>query len=717
MRLDKRHVAGAVGVVGGVLWLRSRYVASVKAAAAARRAKILAAGGTLPAKKHRVAVDKEFLRRLRVLIPIVLPKLWSKPFLLLSLHSMFLVARTFMSIYVANLDGVLTRSIVEKNGVDFGWAMAKWLGIAIPATYINSLLRYLESKLSLAFRTRLVKVMYQRYMTSECYYRVDNLDSRLDNVDQSLTEDVSQFCAQLAHIWGQISKPLLDIVLMTRSLYNLFIAQSGGQSMRDPALLALLVTASTAGMLRAVTPPFGKMIAAQQKKYGELRAVHARLITHSEEIAFYRGHKVEKSVLDDAYEALRDHMSSLYARRINYTMFEQFLMKYVWGACGLVIIAFPHFAPANAGAATAGGPMTTGKVGGRTQEVIVARGMLINVSDALERLLSSWKDITELAGYTERVYQMTVIFEDMKNEKYEKFQTGALPITALGTVYDNADFIDMKDVPIATPNGDVLIEKVNLRIERNMHVLITGPNGCGKSSLFRMLGSLWPVRGGVLRKPSISNMFYIPQRPYLSHGCLREQFIYPDTTEDMRAKGLTDDDLLKILQVVDLAHVVTREGGWDARNDWRDVLSGGEKQRVGMARVFFHKPMFAILDECTSAVSIDVEGQMYEHAKAMGITLLTVTHRPSLWKYHTHLFKMDGQGGYVFSAFDEVSDKQSLTLTEKKKNLEAQIAELPKLQADLDVLNAQIKNTEDAMVKRFSDQSLKASGKKGRFVK
>uniref|UniRef100_A0A6B2KZG8 ABC transporter domain-containing protein n=1 Tax=Arcella intermedia TaxID=1963864 RepID=A0A6B2KZG8_9EUKA len=615
------------------------------------------------------------------LLKILFPSIRGREFLLLLLHTGFLISRTFISIQVANMDGALVRTIVQKRPTDFLMNLSKWLLMAIPASYVNSMIRYLEKKLAIALRTRLVEHLYQLYMNGETYYRVENLDSRLKNSDQSLTQDVASFCDALAHIHSQISKPLLDLILMSIQLIAITRARNTGANRNNTGNQAIFGVAisfasvwMTANLLKWLSPPFGKLTAQEAELEGKLRAAHSSLITNAEEIAFYQGHNVERTFLWECYLSLIKHMNTTFKVRIWYNMLESFLMKYVWSATGLLMVAVPTFTRIEE---TAKDGDTSSVVSERTEAFVTSRNLLLSLSDACERIMSSYKEVTALAGYTHRVSAMVKVFKDLgAGRKYKKEMARNANVQLMSSRGEvtEGDFINFEDVPIVSPNGDVLIESLSFTLQPGMHTLISGPNGCGKSSLFRILSGLWPVYKGKLTKPHKDDLYYIPQKPYMSHGTLRDQVIYPDTKDLMESSGKTDKDLEMVMDWVNLMAIVKREGGWDAKNDWADVLSGGEKQRLAMARLFYHRPKFAILDECTSAVSEDVEGKMYLKAKELNITLLTVTHRHTLWKYHNYLLQMDGSGGWKFTQLD-ISVR--MTLKEEKSKIEHQLIGLP----------------------------------------
>ncbi|KAF8370913.1 pmp-4 [Pristionchus pacificus] len=623
-------------------------------------------------KKRRKMIDPLFLKQFRFLLKIMIPGLFTKEVGIIAIHSLILICRTFLTIYVAALEGKMVKCIVQKDMKAFFWQLAKWEAIALPATFVNSMIRFFESHIGLALRSRLTEHAYKEYFADQTYYQVSNLDSRLLNADQCLTEDITMFSQSVAHLYSHLTKPVLDIALITLTLVSYARRRGSGKSIIFPMILGSFVVSATARILKAVSP--------------------------SEEIAFYNGHEAENKQLHGAYQKLKEQMSLIYKKRVFYIMMEQFLMKYVWSGAGMTMIALPILTAINP--TTASGKLLEdepdGGVSERTRGFTMAKNLLVNSADAAERLMTSYKEIVELAGYTSRVYEMFNVFREVKKGQYqrtepenadgskikrrlERFDTSK--ITGVIRFSDDGSIV-LNEVPIVTPNGDTVVKSMSIHIVPGMHTLITGPNGCGKSSLFRILGMLWPVYRGELHMPKKDKMYLIPQRPYMTLGTLRDQVIYPHTAWQMKRRGVKDDDLAKILAKVHLSHIVEREGGWDAKSDWMDVLSGGEKQRMGLARVFYHMPQYALLDECTSAVSIDVEGDIYQAIKDAGITLLTVTHRPSLWKFHTHLLRYDGEGGYEMSEMLGDTEEERLSLNDERAKLEDRLRNINKLLGD-----------------------------------
>ncbi|PMD53564.1 ATP-binding cassette sub-family D protein-like protein member 1 [Hyaloscypha bicolor E] len=627
-------------------------------------------------KKPKVELNREFFKNLFRLLKICIPGWRSKELRLLISHSVFLVIRTLISLKVAAMDGQLVSSLVRGRGRDFLIGIVWWMAIAVPATFTNSMLSYHQCQLSLQYRTRLTNYIHDKYLSNMTFYSLSALDDRIKNADQLVTVDVSKFANSLAELYGNLAKPTLDMLI-----YNYSLSKSvGGEGLFFMSLLVQL----SANVMRALTPPFGKYVADEARLEGEFRFEHSRLIDYSEEIALYNGHEAEKDTLDKGYFTLIKHVNYILRRRFTHGIMEDFIIKYVWGALGLILCSVPVFFKIPGAVAQT--------MGDRTESFVTNRRLLLSSSDAFGRVMFSYKEVTELAGYTSRVATLLEVMDDIKAGHFEKTlvsdESSAEQLDLMkgrGTVIESED-IEFINVPIITPGGSVLVKALSFSMKRGDHVLVVGPNGCGKSSLFRILGGLWPVYGGTVRKPSLSQVFYVPQRPYLSSGSLRQQIIYPDSLRIMRSKGITDTDLLAILKILDLDHLVSSfPEGWDAEAEWRDVLSGGLQQRVAMARLFYNRPKYAILDECTSSVTLEMEKVMYDHAKALGITLMTVSHRRSLWKYHSKILQFDGQGHYIFTGLD--ADKR-LKLEDEREELEVLLRGVPEVERRVAELTA-----------------------------
>lgn len=631
--------------------------------------------------KKKVTIDHVFYRRLFRLLRISFPSWRSRSTLNLIGLSVALVSRTLISLFVAELDGRIVSSLVRGDKAMFFRRVTAWMCIAVPAVLTNSMISFFLNSLALAIRSRLTEFIQRDYLRNMTFYKLTNLDDRIRNADQMLTVDVQKFSRAISLLYGNIFMPIIDSLV-----YNYRLSQTVGIEMLIATTFVIRLTALA---LKLRTPPFGQYAATEQQLEGEYRFGHARLLENAEEVAFYRGQELEKKLIDRSYFSLLKHVNRVFHIRIGHGMFEEGIVKWLWGAIGLVICSGPvFFKMPNFIKRKSGSDM-----GSRTETFVTNRRLLLSSSDAFGRVMLSYKEMSELAGYTSRLTELLEVMDELGSGRAKKRLVTSVGQEAIdrkneifsrrGEVIEGSDDVVFEDVPIVSPNGDVLLEKLSFRIEPGHNLLIIGPNGCGKSSMFRILGGLWPVYGGRVSKPPNNEFTYIPQRPYLSLGTLRDQIIYPDTVDEMRAKGVKDEDLIEILKLLQIDNIVEREGGWDVQREWRDALSGGDKQRIAMARLFYHKPKYAILDECTSAVTLDIEKIMYDHATKLGITMLTVSHRPSLWKYHTHVLQYDGQGGYVFTELD--ADKR-LKLQEEKQQLEQNLLLLPKWQERLEEL-------------------------------
>ena len=635
----------------------------------------------IPPPSTKAGVNLAFLHQFLSLLSIMIPRWRSKETGLIVSHGVFLVLRTYLSLVVARLDGAIVRDLVGGNGRSFVWGLIQWCGIGSLASYTNAAIKFLQSKISIAFRTRLTRYIHDLYLNDHLnYYKLLNLDGAIgEGIDQFICQDVTLFCGAAASLYSSLGKPLVDLFVFNYQLYR---------SLGPLALTGLLSNyVLTATILRRLSPPFGKLKALEAKKEGQFRALHSRLITNAEEVAFYGGADIEKLYLNRSYKDLRTWMEGIYSLKVRYNMLEDFVLKYSWSAFGYLITSLPIFLPAWGGL---GGVMElstdpsreSGRERSRMKEFITNKRLMLSLADAGGRMMYSIKDLSELAGYTSRVYTLISTLHRVHAHAYFQPRGGSAEAYSLsdiqGTIYQGFDGVRLEDVPIVAPalypyGGDELIESLSFLVHSGDHLLVSGSNGVGKSAVARIAAGLWPVYRGLISRPrriGADGIMFLPQRPYLSIGTLRDQVIYPHSELDLREHDKNDHQLQRVLDEARLGYLPEREGGWDTKKEWKDVLSGGEKQRMAIARLFYHEPRYAFIDEGTSAVSSDVEGLLYERAKEKGITLFTISTRASLKKYHTfHLTLGLGAEGADWEV-------QKIGTEEEKMGVERELAEL-----------------------------------------
>ncbi|KAI3381734.1 hypothetical protein SNEBB_004604 [Seison nebaliae] len=626
-------------------------------------------------KKEIHRIKFSFFSQLIYIVRLIMPSLLSKELIYLICIALGLIGRTYADIWMIKNGTLIQSAIVSRNAKAFFSQLISFSLTTPFISIVNCFLRYSISQLKLTFRSTLTKYMYDKFLNGFTYYRMINVDRRITNPDQIITEDVDKLTNGLVDMYSNLLKPLIDIILYT------VILTKNMNLMTPITLLVYLVLSGT--FLTKMRRPLIAMIVRKQNLLGKIRAATSRIINSSEEIAFYRGNIREKYNMFQFINQLHGHLEDMNNYNFSTGLLDNVVGKYSATAIGYIILSRKFLDLRSK-------EFLDSSYDDRLQYYYQNGRLLLKLASSVTRVIVAGKDATKLSGYFKRIIDFDLTLNDLVADNYVttipkpeaddphnriaiNSPTNGTEMEnsddwlnvlkpGLGTVIIKDDLIRFDDVPIVTPNGSVLTERLNFSVPSGVNVLVCGPNGCGKSSLFRVLGELWPLFGGTLTKPDKRNLFYIPQKPYMSLGTLRDQIIYPDTTINMAQKGYTDSHLRELMDLVQISEKSLEKQhnnalGLDQRLDWMETLSGGEKQRLAMARLLYHEPQFAILDECTSAVSKEVEGTLYESCKQRRITLLTVSHRESLWKHHDFVLKINGDGCFSFNKIDNETER------------------------------------------------------------
>lgn len=544
--------------------------------------------------------------------------------------------------------------MVSKDWADFTASLRKFAQAAIPAAIVNSGLKCLQTIISLSFQRRLTEHLHKCYLSDRVYY-VASVLGGLSNPDQRITEDVAKFSFAISELYSYTFKPVLDMIFFTYSLAKT-IGYRGQFFLYGYFLFCSI-------FLRAISPPLALMTTQEASLSGNFRNAHQRIVSHAEEIAFNDppGGDTEHMILNDYLYKLMQHTQISAFQKFLQQVADGYLVKYTASIVGLSVFAAPfYFSKQKENFLSTG-------------EYIRAMRLMMNTSKAIGQLVLIYKRVTSLAAFTSRVSELLESFS--RNHQVKVLGTGydqkrlAIGEKSLLVASDNidsmakspkiilSDKIVFDHVNLYTPDNILLVQELSFEVVPGQSVIIMGPNGSGKSSLFRLLAELWPLQSGIIKRPPRKDMFYLSQRPYVVQGTLRDQVRYPTIpakfTEGKRRRlnhaevpgkmnGRDDARIVDALHGTELGYLLDRGNGLDQFQNWEETLSGGEKQRLAVSRLLYHNPKFAVLDECTSAVSADGEEKLYKELHKCGITMLSIAHRPAVKKYHSMIVHIDG---------------------------------------------------------------------------
>lgn len=524
------------------------------------------------------------------------------------------------------------------------------LALGVPASFIDASLTHVKEALQLSLRVSLTNYFSERYLARNVFFRIAGLRA-VSDVNLKITDTIEQWCNTVTTALTVFTRSGLEAIVFSREMKRL------------AGFTGLFYTWLFYGAFSLYSfrfaPSVDELTTLRVEKLGDFRAAHQNVRMFAEE--FSVGDKtVVKQIISKLFQRLTNHARIASYLHCVFQLGNVAIFRYGTAALSVLIGALTLQKNSSSVAIT----MRNYSRSTHTFNVL---------SSALNRLLATSRLLKAVRGHTESLHQfiegLDYVEQDISfshisvgdKSPHMVPQSPSASMLSIGSTFDSCVtqgcHVEFIDVPLTLPSGKCLCKSLTFRVLKDMSLLITGPNGCGKSSTLRLLGELWPLQGGILIKPPAEELYYLPQQPYMFDGTLLEQIIYPHQVSEMMK---STDELLELLKVVGLDHLITSPQSWETSID---SLSIGVRQRIAFARLCYHRPSFAILDECSSYMDPATEAAAYQHCQKLNISLITVAHRRSVWKYHNYVLRFDGLGGYVFSPLVVDSDNQLIRLT------------------------------------------------------